>query len=156
MSGRAGRALIRRIGTGAEFVSDAKAISDSPQSRRRARSAARLQQETRGGQPGGGRAGSRAVRHRRRDQEGSGRARSLARARLNWFCQGQPWGRCRVRRRALRVAVRPGRRSVAGGSWWLLPVRPDRCALSSGPGYGRWPGRPARRRWRGSVPRGDG
>ena len=42
------------------------------------------------------------------DQEGSGRARSLARAELNWFCQGQPWGRCRVRRRAERVS-RPAR-----------------------------------------------
>ena len=38
------------------------------------------------------------VRRRRRDQEGSGRVRSLARAALNWFCKGQPWGRCRVRR----------------------------------------------------------
>ena len=47
-------------------------------------------------------------RRRRRGQEGSGRVRSLARAELNWFCQGQPWGRCRVRRRALRV-MRPAR-----------------------------------------------
>ena len=42
------------------------------------------------------------------DQDGSGRARSRARALLNWFCQGQPWGRCKVRRRALRVS-RPAR-----------------------------------------------
>ena len=47
-----------------------------------------------------GRVVRRTVRHRRCDQEGSGKARSLARARLNWFCRGQPWGRCRVRRRA--------------------------------------------------------
>ena len=48
------------------------------------------------------------VRRRGCRQEGSGRARSLARALLNWFCQGQPWGRCRVKRRALRVS-RPAR-----------------------------------------------
>lgn len=41
-------------------------------------------------------------------QEGSGRARNRARALLNWFRQGQPWGRCRVMRRALRV-MRPAR-----------------------------------------------
>ena len=48
------------------------------------------------------------VRRRRRRQEGSGRARNRSRARLNWFSQGQPLGRCRVRRRALRV-MRPAR-----------------------------------------------
>ena len=48
------------------------------------------------------------VRPRGRRQEGSGRARSRARALLNWFSQGQLWGRCRVRRRALRVS-RPAR-----------------------------------------------
>ena len=37
-------------------------------------------------------------------QAGSGIARSRARARLNWFSQGQRWGRCRVRRRAERVS----------------------------------------------------
>lgn len=42
------------------------------------------------------------------DQEGSGKARNRARALLNWFCQGQPWGKCRVRRRAVRV-MRLGR-----------------------------------------------
>ena len=36
-------------------------------------------------------------------QEGSGRVCNRARAPLNWDSQGQPWGRCRVRRRALRV-----------------------------------------------------
>ena len=35
---------------------------------------------------------------------GRGSARNRARARLNWFSQGQPWGRCRVRRRAERVS----------------------------------------------------
>ena len=48
------------------------------------------------------------VRHRGRRQEGSGRARSWTKALLNWFCHGQPWGRCKVRRRALRVR-RPAR-----------------------------------------------
>ena len=39
-----------------------------------------------------------------RRQAGSGMARSRARAPLNWFFQGQRWGRCRVRRRAERVS----------------------------------------------------
>ena len=43
-----------------------------------------------------------------RRQAGSGRARNRAKARLNWFSQGQRWGRCRVRRRAERVS-RPAR-----------------------------------------------
>ena len=38
-----------------------------------------------------------------RGHKGSGRARNRARAPLNWDCQGQPRGRCRVRRRALQV-----------------------------------------------------
>ena len=46
---------------------------------------------------------SRRVRRRRR-QEGSGRARNRVKALLNWFSQGQYWGRCKVRRRALRVS----------------------------------------------------
>ena len=41
-------------------------------------------------------------------QAGSGRARSRARARLNWVSQGQRWGRCRVKRHAERVSRRPG------------------------------------------------
>ena len=41
-------------------------------------------------------------------QAGSGMARSRARARLNWVSQGQPCGRCRVRRPAERVS-RPAR-----------------------------------------------
>ena len=43
-----------------------------------------------------------------RRQAGSGRARSRAKARLNWFSQGQRCVRCRVRRRAERV-IRPAR-----------------------------------------------
>ena len=44
-----------------------------------------------------------------RRQVGSGRARNRARAPLNWFSQGQRWGRCKVRRRAERVS-RPARK----------------------------------------------
>ena len=47
----------------------------------------------------------RMVRSRGCHQEGSGRARSRAKALLNWFCQSQVWGRCSVRRRALRVSL---------------------------------------------------
>ena len=43
-----------------------------------------------------------------RRQAGSGRARSRAKARLNWVSQGQRCVRCRVRRRAERV-IRPAR-----------------------------------------------
>ena len=39
-----------------------------------------------------------------RRQDGRGSARNRARARLNWFSQGQRWGRCKVRRRAERVS----------------------------------------------------
>ena len=46
-------------------------------------------------------AGQRAGRRR---QAGNGRARNRARAPLNWFSQGQRWGRCKVRRRAERVS----------------------------------------------------
>ena len=41
-------------------------------------------------------------------QEGRGSARNRAKARLNWFSQGQRWGRCKVRRRAEWVS-RPAR-----------------------------------------------
>ena len=44
----------------------------------------------------------------KRRQAGSGKDRSLARARLNWASQGQRRGRCKVRRRAERVS-RPAR-----------------------------------------------
>ena len=46
-------------------------------------------------------AGQRAGRRR---QAGDGKARNRARAPLNWFSQGQRWGRCKVRRRAERVS----------------------------------------------------
>ena len=48
------------------------------------------------------------VRRRRCRQAGNGRARNRARARVNWVSQGQPCGRCKVRRRAERVS-RPAR-----------------------------------------------
>ena len=37
-------------------------------------------------------------------QDGRGSARNRARARLNWFSQGQRWGRCKVSWRAERVS----------------------------------------------------
>ena len=75
-----------------------------------------------------------------RRQAGGGRARSRARARLNWVSQGQRRGRCRVNRRAERVIrVRPGRRTAAGGSWWSRSADPGRCGRSSGPGCGPSP-----------------
>ena len=113
MKGRAARRWSRRIGTGAECVSDATGIFDGPQRWRRSRSAWQtaagdtLEPAWRGGRRGGW-VVWQTVRRRGCRQEGSGRARSLARALLNWFCQGQPWGRCRVRRRAERVS-RPAR-----------------------------------------------
>ena len=92
----------------------------------------RLQQETLGVRPGRGparRLGSRGrLRRRRRRQAGSGRARNRARALLNWFSQGQPWGRCRVRRRAERVS-RPARekkrrrRVLVVTTCWPRPMR---------------------------------
>ena len=53
-------------------------------------------------------------------------------------------------------AVRRGRRSGAGGSWWSPPAHPDRCARSSGPGCEPSPAPPARRRWQESALREDG
>ena len=53
-----------------------------------------------------------------RRQDGRGSARNRARARLNWFSQGQRWGRCKVRRRAERVsrtAREKNRRLRSGG-----------------------------------------
>ena len=63
-----------------------------------------------------------------RRQAGSGRARNRARARLNWFSQGQRWGRCKVRRRAER-ASRPARekkrrrRVLVVTAGWPRPMR---------------------------------
>ena len=73
------------------------------------------------GQMAGQRAGRR---HPARD----GRARNRARARLNWFSQGQRFGRCKVRRRAERVS-RPAReknrrrRVLVVTSCWPRPMR---------------------------------
>ena len=64
----------------------------------------------------------------RRRQAGDGKARNRARARLNWFSQGQRWGRCKVRRRAERVS-RPARekkrrrRVLVVTSCWPRPMR---------------------------------
>ncbi len=58
-----------------------------------------------------------------RRQAGSGRARSRARARLNWVSQGQRCVRCRVRRRAERV-IRPAR------------AKKRRLRVQGGPGRG--------------------
>ena len=64
----------------------------------------------------------------RRRQAGDGRARNRARASLNWFSQGQRWGRCKVRRRAERVS-RPAReknrrrRVLVVTSCWPRPMR---------------------------------
>ena len=54
---------------------------------------------------GAGRLGGQ-VKGRDLHQEGSGSARNRARARSNWFCQGQPWGRMSIGRRALRMMRR--------------------------------------------------
>ena len=71
----------------------------------------RTQQETlaeRGGASWRGRSVIRMAAGCRRRQAGSGRARNRARAPSNWASQGQHWGRCKVRRRVLRVS-RPAR-----------------------------------------------
>ena len=90
-----------------------------------------------------------------RRQAGSGRARNRAKARLNWFCQGQPWGRCRVRRRALR-AMRPAREEEASseglGGCHRFAQTDAHCPACQVVGHDLYG--PARRRWRGSVPRG--
>ena len=63
-----------------------------------------------------------------RRQAGRGKARNLARARLDWFSQGQRLGRCKVRRRAERVS-RPAkekkrrRRVLVVTIGWLRPMR---------------------------------
>ena len=79
--------------------------------------------------------GSGAVR-----QEMAGLA-TERRARLNWVSQGQCWGRCKVRRRALRVS-RPAREKEASseglGGYNPAGPRPMR-AVPAGPGYGPSP-----------------
>ena len=68
-----------------------------------------------------------------RRQDGRGSARNRARARLNWFSQGQRWGRCKVRRRAERVS-RPAReknrrrRVLVVTSCSPRPMRAVQCA----------------------------
>ena len=70
-------------------------------------------------------AGQRAGRRR---QAGDGKARNRARAPLNWFSQGQRWGRCKVRRRAELVS-RPAiekkrrRRVLVVTTGWPRPRR---------------------------------
>ena len=98
----------------------------------------------------------RMVRGRGCRQEGSGRARSLARAFPNWFRQGQSWGRCRVRRRAERVS-RPARekkrrrrvlvvascsprpmRVVQRARLWAITWTASQAALAGKRPEGRW------------------
>ena len=80
---------------------------------------------------------------------GEDMARSRAMARLNWVSQRpalwqmQGEAACRA-----GDAVRPRRRTAAGGSWWSWSARPDRSAPSSGPGCGPSPVPPTKRRWR--------
>ena len=91
-----------------------------------------------------------------RRQAGSGMARNRAKARLNWVSQGQRCGRCRVRRCAERVS-RPARAKTRRLRVLVVMIcspRPMRAV--SGPGCGPSPGRPAKRRWRRSAPRGYG
>ena len=76
---------------------------------------------------------------------------------LNWASQGQRRGRCKVRRRG-RAGKPSGHREEASpqglGGHQLLAQTDARCP--NGPDYAPAPGRPARRRWRRSGPRGDG
>ena len=62
-----------------------------------------------------------------RRQDGSGRARNRARARLNWFSQGQCWGRCKVRRRAERVIA-----PLAGVAVVAAPLLGQTVCLADG------------------------
>ena len=83
-------------------------VFDGPAQQRRARLSGRWQQETIRDRAGAGLPGGWVVRGRvrrpRSRQAEDGIARSRFRARLNWYSQGQPLGRCRVRRRAERVS----------------------------------------------------
>ena len=96
------------------------------------------------------------VGRRRCRQAGSGMARSRAKARLNFSAQGQRSGRCRVNRRAERVS-RPAREKNRRRRVLVVAIRSPRPIRAvRGPGCGPSSGRPARRRWRRSGPRGDG
>ena len=91
-----------------------------------------------------------------RRQDGRGSARNRARARLNWFSQGQRWGRCRVRRRAERVS-RPARekkrrrrvlvvascsprpmRAVQRAKLWAMTWTASQAPLAGKRPEGRW------------------
>ena len=92
------------------------------------------------------------------DQEGSGRARNRARARLNWLCQGQPWGKYRVMRRALRVR-RPARENKRLRRVLVVATdspRPMRV-VHTGSAKGRWAmAKMVSQPWLGSTPMVDG
>ena len=89
-------------------------------------------------------------------QVGSGRARNRARASLNWFSQGQRWGRCKVRRRAelvSRPAIEKKRRrrvlvvttgsprpmrAVQRARLWAITWTASQAALAAKRPEGRW------------------
>ena len=91
-----------------------------------------------------------------RRQVGSGRARNRARASLNWFSQGQRWGRCKVRRRAelvSRPAIEKKRRrrvlvvttcwprpmrAVQRARLWAITYTASQAALAAKQPEGRW------------------
>ena len=91
-----------------------------------------------------------------RRQDGRGSARNRARARLNWFSQGQPCGRCKVRRRAERVSrpareKKPRRRvlvvttcsprpmhAVQRARLWAITCTTVQAALAAKQPEGRW------------------
>ena len=89
-------------------------------------------------------------------QDGRGNARNRAKARLNWFSQGQRWGRCKVRRRAERVS-RPARekkrrrrvlvvttcsprpmRAVQRARLWAIACTASQAPLAAKRPEGRW------------------
>ena len=99
--------------------------------------------------------GSR-VRRRRCRQAGNGRARNRAMARVNWVSQGQPCGRCKVRRRAERVS-RPAREKKRRRRVLVVTTpssRPMRAVQRARLWASTWTASHAP--LRGSGPRGDG
>ena len=85
-------------------------------------------------------------------QAGSGRARSRARARLDWVSQGQRCVRCRVKRRAERV-IRPARAKTRRRRVLVVTIcspRPIRAVQHVRLCVTPVP--PAKRRWRRSTP----
>ena len=95
------------------------------------------------------------VRRQRRHQEGSGRARSRVMAPRSWVSQGQCWGRCRVRRRALRV-MRPAREKKRRLRVLVVTIRSPRPVPGGPPGQvmGDDLDGQARRHWRRTALRG--